>query len=235
MRKLLLPLAVGIATFAMAAPALSAVTLVPVNGSNLDTFIKASTTNTVTNATIVFGSTLNSGASADVTFTANTNVNITGGAGFASISDADRTKNFTQLIVNPEPDFTALQFSVALEDAGFVFIEYMLSGTNVFSSILTGENPFDQAQKTNQDYQITATGGDVLSAIRITTCTVASGCTSGGTGTGTGIFLEKQNSITLAGVTPPVPEPGTWAMMLIGFGAVGVGLRRRKRTVLQAV
>jgi hypothetical protein len=27
-----------------------------------------------------------------------------------------------------------------------------------------------------------------------------------------------------------VPEPGTWAMMLIGFGAVGVGMRRRRRT-----
>jgi hypothetical protein len=26
-----------------------------------------------------------------------------------------------------------------------------------------------------------------------------------------------------------VPEPSTWAMMLIGFGAVGVGMRRRRR------
>ena len=25
-----------------------------------------------------------------------------------------------------------------------------------------------------------------------------------------------------------VPEPGTWAMMLIGFGAVGFALRRRR-------
>lgn len=30
--------------------------------------------------------------------------------------------------------------------------------------------------------------------------------------------------------TPPVPEPATWAMMLIGFGAVGYSLRRRRRT-----
>ena len=36
--------------------------------------------------------------------------------------------------------------------------------------------------------------------------------------------------------TPAVPEPATWAMMLIGFGAMGVSLRRRRRTstLLQA-
>lgn len=27
-----------------------------------------------------------------------------------------------------------------------------------------------------------------------------------------------------------VPEPATWAMMLVGFGAVGVGMRRRRTT-----
>ncbi|QNN66118.1 PEP-CTERM sorting domain-containing protein [Sphingomonas rhizophila] len=27
----------------------------------------------------------------------------------------------------------------------------------------------------------------------------------------------------------PVPEPGTWAMMLIGFGAIGASLRRKSR------
>jgi hypothetical protein len=31
------------------------------------------------------------------------------------------------------------------------------------------------------------------------------------------------------GFTPgAVPEPGTWAMMLLGFGAIGFGLRRRR-------
>ena len=30
-------------------------------------------------------------------------------------------------------------------------------------------------------------------------------------------------------VPPPVPEPGTWAMMLLGFGGIGMAMRRRRR------
>jgi len=32
-------------------------------------------------------------------------------------------------------------------------------------------------------------------------------------------------------VLPPVPEPATWMTMLLGFAAVGVGMRRRKRVL----
>ena len=38
-------------------------------------------------------------------------------------------------------------------------------------------------------------------------------------------------------ITPPpgVPEPATWAMMLMGFGAAGYALRRRRKTYLPQV
>jgi hypothetical protein len=33
-------------------------------------------------------------------------------------------------------------------------------------------------------------------------------------------------------VAAPVPEPATWAMMLLGFGAMGMVIRRRRKPVL---
>lgn len=38
----------------------------------------------------------------------------------------------------------------------------------------------------------------------------------------------------LAATRTPVPEPGTWAMMLVGFGALGAHLRRRQKRALAA-
>lgn len=40
--------------------------------------------------------------------------------------------------------------------------------------------------------------------------------------------------IIRATVRSAVPEPGTWAMMLLGFGTVGFAMRKRARGVLQA-
>jgi hypothetical protein len=44
------------------------------------------------------------------------------------------------------------------------------------------------------------------------------------------ITLIKQVRIDLAGqFNSGVPEPGTWAMMLLGFGGIGMALRRSRR------
>jgi len=41
-------------------------------------------------------------------------------------------------------------------------------------------------------------------------------------------------SLTADGATNgAVPEPATWAMMLLGFGAIGFGMRRRSRVLVQ--
>ena len=45
------------------------------------------------------------------------------------------------------------------------------------------------------------------------------------------LFLNAGlDNISLNSPTGSVPEPSTWAMMLLGFGAIGVSMRRRRQT-----
>ena len=48
----------------------------------------------------------------------------------------------------------------------------------------------------------------------------------------TNIDDNHDDMIIRVTVSPAVPEPGTWAMMLLGFGAVGFAIRRRRAPVL---
>ena len=45
---------------------------------------------------------------------------------------------------------------------------------------------------------------------------------------------DSGSTISRASVAAAVPESETWAMMLVGFGAMGVAMRRRRRTLVLA-
>lgn len=47
-----------------------------------------------------------------------------------------------------------------------------------------------------------------------------------------GDFVVDRAYIVAGDVTGGVPEPGTWALMILGFGGAGVALRARRRAVL---
>ena len=49
------------------------------------------------------------------------------------------------------------------------------------------------------------------------------------------IDLLRQFGIDRVFVTAAVPEPGTWAMMLLGFGAIGFSMRRRRHSHIAAM
>jgi hypothetical protein len=64
-------------------------------------------------------------------------------------------------------------------------------------------------------FNITGTNGDTFGGFRITL-----------TPTGAGVSA-LQNVRVLTASNSAVPEPTTWAMMLVGFGAVGYSMRKR--------
>ena len=205
----------------LSSPATAAVVLTDVNGPNLTTAIKASTTNTQNDNIVVYGCTQNDGQCSNVTFTANTAVHITDGAGYASISDVlGDAASLLTIVSDPLPNFSAYQFSIALNQAGNILVEYQLAGSSNWVAATFGDinNPFTQAANTNRDYQITATAGESLSALRLTSTS--------------SISLFKQNSINLASVGA-VPEPTTWMLMLLGMAGVGFSMRRKEKQTLR--
>jgi len=193
------------------------VTLDTYNGPDLATMIKASKTDTTNDAASVWGSTRNDGLSANVEFTGlkadqvtGTTIHITDGAGFASITDNVNPQDLYQLIVDvTDQTFTQFMFSIHLLNDGHVTVFYQLDGSSTWVEA-SPNGGYSQKANGNNTYLLQ---GGVFSAVKVVSDSP---------------FKEyKQNSITLGSVA--IPEPGSWMLMLLGFGGMGVALRRGRR------
>jgi hypothetical protein len=102
--------------------------------------------------------------------------------------------------------FTSAEFNLFSALAGTTSVEISINGGPVQTFALGGGENF---------FGISATGGDTITSIAFDT-------------NGSGVSDLRQ--LRLGGVAAAVPEPGTWALMLLGFGVVGASMRRRRRT-----
>jgi hypothetical protein len=219
--------ATAAAVIGIATPASAAVSFASYSGADLVPKIKASTTNTTNDASSVYGCTQNDGACANVTFTGRRsdsatleNIHITDGAGFASITDSpnNATNQFYELMVDlTASDFNQYMFSLQLVNDGTIFVYYMLASGGGWQQA-TPLLGIDQKANGNNTYLLQ---GDTFTAVYVRS--------------NSPIKEFKQQSVTLGSIPAPVPEPATWAMMLLGFGGIGLALRRSRRRGKQAL
>lgn len=111
-------------------------------------------------------------------------------------------------------EFTAVEGTKDFFDlqAGILQFDSALFGTQVFSLHFGGAGDYD---------------GDVTVLYLF----------DFGTAGATSVDLNQDGFSNGIIITPPggVPEPATWGMMLMGFGATGFAMRRRRRVLLPQV
>ncbi len=183
------------------------------------------------NGSATFGTTvlgeLGQGSGIDVLFTGTTtdsnNLLLSSGEGQAKVTGALNTGTS-----NPNDKFGITNFNIALENnALFDWIELSLTGTgnvsfslldnmgNLFTSDDTGNFIFDLTNGQNR-FAFQAVNGQSIAGLSFD---VANG----------GVSSVRQVRISQA---TAVPEPATWGMMLVGFGAIGFAMRRKRRPAL---
>lgn len=151
-----------------------------------------------------------------VAFTGNSILQITGGMGYAQINDASSTDgqvldDLSFTLTNYAFGFTGLEFTIQYEqNTGSQSI------LTIFADFLDGApsqsfviNPVGNGAK---DFRVLAQGTEVFSRIRLVSDNA--------------FDQIKQTDIRLAAA--PVPEPATWAMMILGFGLIGAATRRKR-------
>lgn len=197
--------AVVLASPAVAAPV---VTLTqPVGGTPLTAQIYG--VDNAVAATTQYGTEPSNGGASNVTFTGNAGFTIKNG--FAQLIEGSST--LTSLTINPDRLFTDMKIAFSLTGQGNfdspVSVYYLLSGGggNTLAGSVNGTGA-------NGNFEVSITGG-LFDSITITS--------TGGHG------FASVRQVSFEPAVAAVPEAATWAMMLLGFGGIGMTMRRKQR------
>ena len=171
---------------------------------------------------------LGQGSGVDVIFTGTTtdsnDLMLSSGQGQAKVTGA-----LDEGTSNPNDTFGLTAFNLALEnDALFNWIELSLTGTGTvsFSLLDDGGTTFTSDALGNFVYDLTngqnkfafqAVNGQSIAGLSFTV--------AGGT-------VDTVSQVRIGPAFAVVPEPATWAMMLLGFGVIGFAMRRKRRPAL---
>jgi hypothetical protein len=127
--------------------------------------------------------------------------------GQARVEAADGA--FTNLTIAPTLSglgFTAMEFNINAATSGNATVQFFDQFGNVFGGVFAlaggGQNFFNAI----------ATNGEAIVRAQISNS----------------VAIQDVRQIRLGGVVT-VPEPATWAMMILGMGMIGAGLRLRRR------
>ena len=150
------------------------------------------------------------------------------GNGYAHVEDASATdgQKFDDLdifLTDYPQGFDGIEFSVQYSGftgknpaPAYLYIAAdMLGGGSVnFSPLLVSSNGL-------RDYQIIGDGNDVFTRLSLRSYN-SSAMT-------TGFAFDQVKQIDIELVKTPVPEPAIWGLMILGFGGIGVAMRRNRR------
>lgn len=143
-----------------------------------------------------------------VSVRSNETITTTSSNGQSRFVASDGTLDVGSIFLTNGGTFTSAEFNLFNAAADTSSVQITVNGVTQSFALGNGQNFFG----------FEATGGDVITSIAFNT-------------NGSGVADLRQ--VRVGGITAAaaVPEPGTWAMMLLGFGGIGVAMRKRRRTV----
>jgi len=157
-----------------------------------------------------------------VTYSSSDMLDAGAGNGVASVTGIGKA-GFSNILVDPDLNFDVIQFKLEGpngQDAGTNFdilVTFVGGGTQIF---------LDQLLPSNSKFDILAGAGEMISSVAFSDLRTDAGAL---------VNFTALKQVSFDAATGSVPEPSSWAMILVGFGAIGLASRRRSAARTQAI